>query len=342
MDTFISFLDELLNDMQSQGRTGTQDTYLATFGSVSGFSDNRCLALEELFSKDFLHRYQVYLRGRGCCYNTVSSYMRVLRAIRNKAEKRKLIVTDVDLFDHVYTGSEPTRKRAIENEAILKLNDVDLSDHPHLVKSRELFMLLFMLQGMSFIDLVGLHKSDLKGDYITYHRQKTGGLITVKVWPPARELLNRYLNTDENSPNLLTILNTDSNGVTEKYKTVLHRLNRHLKSLAALVGIEENLTTYVARHSWATSAYHIGVPAAIIGEAMGHKTEEVTRIYLASFDTETLDYAGRMVCENLFKNKATGISMGEQINRKKEDWLRDVSFFTGKGHHSGTKVKRTF
>jgi integrase len=341
MSKFIVFLGDLLRNMQSQGRTGTQSTYLATSGSVLAFSGKRSLTLRELFTKDFLHRYQEYLLGRGCCYNTVSSYMRVLRAIRNKAERRKLIATDADLFDKLYTGIEPTRKRAISKEAILKLNDADLSVHPHLIRSRDLFMLLFHLQGMSFIDLVSLRKSDWNGDYITYHRRKTGGLITVKVWPPARELLNRYLNTDETSPNLLSILNTDGEDAVRQYRTALRRLNRHLKSLAGLVGIEENLTTYVARHSWATAAYHIGVPTAIISEAMGHKTEEVTRVYLTSFNTETLDYANKMIWETLFENKQTDKNAKKQNNKKREDLIKDVSFLGRERHRSIVKVKRT-
>jgi len=334
---FTIFLDSLLTDMFSQGRTGTADSYLATYRSVLAFSGSRSLTLEEVFCKSFLFRYQDYLRGRGCCYNTIACYMRVLRTIRNKAEKRQLITTDADLFDKLSTGSVPTNKRAISGETILKLNDADLSGHSHLTISRDMFMLSFHLQGISFIDLAHLQKSDLKDGYITYHRRKTGGRILVEVLPPAQELLSQYLNADKTSPFLLSLLDEQSENPTRQYRSVLRKYNRHLKSLAEILGIEENLTSYVARHSWATAAYHIGVPASVISQAMGHHSEEVTRIYLTSFNDETLSYANKMVWKSLFQDS----KRKQTKKRKREDikiWQKNVSFLTGERHNSDANI----
>lgn len=330
MKRFTIFLNALFNEMLAQGRTGTWDTYLSASRSVLAFASNPHLTLKEVFNKPFLSRYQKYLLNRGCCYNTISQYMRVLRAIAHKAERRNLIVLDADLFEQVYTGSEPTRKRAIMSKTILRINQADLSGHPHLEMSRDLFMLSFHLQGISFVDLAYLRKADLRGDIITYHRRKTGSRISVQILEPAQKLLGRFLNTDRKSPYLLSILTKVGDSAHTQYRSTLRRYNRHLKALAELLGIAENLTSYVARHSWATAAYHIGVPTTIIGAAMGHRTEEVTRTYLASFDTETLTYANRMVMEDLF---------GEKIRIKKgKIWKNpavpkgknDVSFFVGK------------
>jgi len=234
----------------------------------------------------------------------------------NKAEKRKLIKLETELFDQIYTGSEPTEKRAIPTEVILKIAQADLEAYPHLKASRDLFVLSFHLQGISFVDLAYLRKADLKGNFITYHRRKTGSRISVEVLEPAQEILEHYLNTDKESPYLLTILTETGEKVHTQYKSTLRKLNRHLKTLAEILEMEETLTSYVARHSWATAAYHIGVPTTIIGAAMGHKTEEVTRIYLASFDTETLTYANRMVMEELF---------GEKTLNKKEKYGRKIA-----------------
>lgn len=340
MNKFTDFLDTLLGDMFLQGRAGTADSYLATYRSVLAFSGKRFITLEEVFCKTFLFHYQDYLRVKGCCYNTISSYMRVLRAIRNKAEKRKLIVTDADLFDNLCTGSEPTCKRAISGETILMLNDADLSDHPHLAVSRDMFMLSFYFQGISFIDLAHLQKCDLKGGYITYHRRKTGGQIRVEVLPPAQELLTRYLNRDETSPYLLSLLDHRSEHPTRQYRSVLRKYNRHLKSLAEILGIEENLTSYVARHSWATAAYHIGVPASVISQAMGHHSEGVTQIYLASFDNETLSYANKMVWKSLFEdaNRKQGKNRSKKGAKR---WTGDVSFLARERHNCDANLKRS-
>lgn len=341
MNRFIVVLDDLLRDMQLQGRTGTQDTYLATYRSVFNFSGKRAITVEEVFTKDFLHAYQNYLIGKGCCYNTISSYMRVLRAIRNKAERRGIVQTDPDLFEKLYTGSEPTRKRAMSGDAILKMNDADLTDYPHLAISRDMFMLSFHLQGMSFIDLAHLRKADFKDGYITYRRRKTGSLVNVEVLPPAIEILNHYHSTDKQSPYLLSLIRNNTEDATTQYRSLLRKFNRHLKTLAEILEIKENLTSYVARHSWATAAYHIGVPTTIISEAMGHKTEEVTRIYLAAFNTETLAYANRLIWEALIEGKTTN-RWGEKMKEKtKKQWKKNVSLLGRERHESAAKLKRT-
>jgi integrase len=176
---------------------------------------------------------------------------------------------------------------------------------------------------MSFVDLVHLRKSDLKGNYITYHRRKSGSLVTVKVLPPARALLGLFLSRDKDSPYLLSILGEDT-----LYRSLLRRFNRHLNTLGDMLGLEESLTSYVARHTWATSAYHIGVPTAVIGQAMGHRTENVTSTYLASFNTETVDDANRMVWESMFGNKTKN--------------TKNVSLLGRERHDSVANVKRTF
>jgi len=300
------FMKQLLHELLLQKRTGTYASYLSTYRSVLSFSGKNTLSLSDVFTKEFLFGYQEHLLAKGCCYNTVSSYMRVLRAVRNKAEKKQLVQTDTDLFEHVYTGSEPTEKRAISMEALLKLEDADLSTCSSLSFSRDLFMLSFHLQGMSFIDLAHLRKSDLKGDILTYHRRKTGSRITLQVLSPARKLLKKYSKASMSSAYLLPIITTTGEDETKQYSTILRRYNRHLKKLAELLDISENLTSYVARHSWATAAYHSGVPTTLISEAMGHRTEEITRVYLAAFDTEQLAYANKVVLKALFSGRIKG------------------------------------
>ncbi|NDV84358.1 site-specific integrase [Bacteroides sp. 51] len=319
---FVAFMEVLSRELSQQGRMGTRLSYISTCRSVSSFAKNTSINLKEVFSKEFLYRYQHYLLYKGCCYNTVSSYMRVLRSVRNKAVKRGLIHTDSDLFDHVYTGSEPTQKRAISPKTILALHSADLSAYPLLKLSRDLFMLSFHLQGMSFVDLAHLRKADLKGNMIIYHRRKTGGLIAVPILAPARDLLNRYRNKDKSSPYLLSILSCADSKLKIQYSSVLRTYNRRLKKLSEVLGLSENITSYVSRHSWATAAYHIGVPTTLIGEALGHRTEEVTRVYLASFDTKMLAYANKKVLNSLFKMRT--------LNNK------NVRLLGGDGH----KVKR--
>jgi len=330
--TFYEFTSVLLDEMKAQGRRGTRASYQATICSVLSYSSDRHILLNQVLTQSFLLGYQEHLLRRGCCYNTISSYMRVLRAIRNKAEIRKQIVTESDLFSHIYTGREHTVKRAISPEVLLKINNADLSAKPHLIQSRDFFMLLFYLQGISYVDLAYLRKSDLKGDVLCYHRRKSGSPITVKIQPPARLLLNRYMNRDRRSVYLFDIISAEGDEGAKQCKSALRKLNRHLKDIASYIGLEENLTSYVSRHSWATMAYHNGVPTAMIGQALGHRSEGITRVYLASFDTESMAYANQKVLEVL---------LGKGM-RKNKNWNGriNISLPKGKRHKYQCKHKQ--
>lgn len=326
MVKLIDFVNVLSEELKLQGRISTRKKYLSTYRSVLTYSKECQITLGEVFCKEFLLGYQEFLLNKGCCFNTVSSYMRVLRAIRNKAEKRKIITTDIDLFDHVYTGSETTVKRAVSLKTILALNNVDLSHNSSLAFSRDLFMLSFYLQGMSFVDLAHLRKTNVKGDLIIYHRRKTGSMIAVPILPPARTLLERYMNNNT-SPYLLPIISIGGDA-TKQYDNAIRKYNRHLKKLAELIGVSDNLTSYVSRHSWATTAYHIGVSTSVIGEAMGHRSEEMTRVYLASFTTDMLASANRKVLESLF---------GAELEGDK-----NVQVLLGDGHKYGANIEKAF
>ncbi|NDV66425.1 site-specific integrase [Bacteroides sp. 224] len=281
------------------GRYRTSRAYRSTFNSVKSY----CLCditLEKCFTKKFLVSYQQFLENRGLSLSTISFYMRMLRALYNYAVDCEYVSFTPKLFACVYTGTGKTVKRAVSADSIRKLNEQMFSEGSALDKSRDLFLFSLYAQGISFVDMAFLMKNNLSGDTLTYHRRKTGTSITVSLIPEAQAILKKYASRVSDSPYLLPIItSTSSQRAYTQYESALHLHNHHLKQIGRLSGMENKLTSYVARHSWATIAYHSGVDVAVISQAMGHRTEEVTRIYLASFSVETLMKANSLVMSKL-------------------------------------------
>ncbi len=250
-----------------------------------------------LFNSQWILEYQAFLSHRGLKRNTISFYMRTLRSIYYKAVDMGLHVNVPNLFCKVFTGTVPTTKRFVEPGIINRISQAKLTGTMEF--TRDIFMLSFYFQGMAFVDLAYLKKTDLQYGYITYYRRKTNSQITIKVPPQAIRILKKYATQVKDSAYLVPIITDPTKDDYTQYQSALRSQNRRLKALAKLLGLEVTLSTYVARHSWATMAYRNRVPTATISEAMGHKTEQVTRIYLASLNRETISQANETVIKAL-------------------------------------------
>lgn len=301
------FLSLLSADLHSVGRARAYGIYRSAVRRVVAFDGNTGVTLRQVFNKPYLCRFERHLLGpEGLCRNTSSFYMNALRAVLREAVSRGKLADQTDLFSDVFTGSDPTGKRAVDAGVIAAVCSADLSDHPRLVASRDMFALSFLLHGMSFVDLVHLTKSEVLGSTIIYRRHKTGGVVVVPVNAEARKLLTRYASRLPGSPYALCLLDPDADGVVIKYDSLLRRHNRQLKALGELLELEVNLTTYVARHSWATIAYHNNVDMSAITESLGHRTETVTRVYLTPFSNDHLWKANEIVFNAVFRPKYKG------------------------------------
>lgn len=237
-------------------------------------------------------RYNRYLLSRGLVRNSISFYNRVLRSIYNKAVKQYHLV-DKRPFDQVYTGVDKTINRAIRESTIAKLLMLDLSYDKSLEMVRDLFVFSYAARGMAFVDIAYLKKANIHGDYISYCRKKTGARLEIKIESQIGRLIKKYTNPNSRYvfPILDDISSDDEQEVYRHYQSKLASFNRKLKTLSSMVDEPLKLTTYVARHSWATAARNTNIPMSIISEGLGHKSERTTRIYLASFDGSLIDEA---------------------------------------------------
>ena len=212
------------------------------------------------------------------------------------------VVAD-ELFRFVFTGYEPTAKRAISPALIRRLSQLNLEHSPHLRFSRDLFLLSFYLRGIPFVDLVHLRKTDMKHNTIYYYRRKTRQQLSVYLEPYAAEILRRYTDKHSPSPYLLPILSAVGPEGYRQYKSALRLYNQHLHRLSKMLRLSVPLTSYVARHSWATTAKEEGVAIAMISEGLGHSSEKVTHVYLSSFNNNAMSKANRKVISTIHAKK---------------------------------------
>lgn len=272
-----------------------------------------------------LHHFQTHLENRQMSYNTISTYIRALRALYNRGVDCGEVSGEYRLFANLKTGVSSERKLALTAGQMSRLLDKDVSGKlvrgklpddklsddkfrygklpsvklpPSVRRAQDGMRLMLLLQGMPYVDLAHLRKSDLKGDLLTCRRHKTGTELCVKLIPQARRLIARYRSTDESSPYLLDILTVTSSEqeAFDDYRNCLRRFNSALSRLPVLLGMKDvRVSSYTARHTWATLAKYCQVPEEVISEGLGHSSLEVTRTYLKSFEGEELSRANIIV-----------------------------------------------
>ena len=144
--------------------------------------------------------------------------------------------------------------------------------------------------GASFVDIAFLKMKNIINGRIEYKRQKTGKLHSIPISKPLQEILDRYMKGKKENDFILGIVKSDDlKKQLIEVRADLKRYNKSLKEIGTLCGIESSISSYVARHSYATNAKKLGVPTAVISEALGHKTEMITQVYLDSFENDVVD-----------------------------------------------------
>ena len=288
--SLFTFMHSVIDQLKQLGKVRTSETYTATLNSFMAFRENHDVPLDGI-SSDMMLMYEAYLKARGVRMNTISFYMRNLRAVYNRAVEKGLTPQN-NPFRHVYTGVDKTVKRAIPIKTIKALKDLDLSMKPSLDFSRDMFMFSFYTRGMSFVDMAYLKKSNLKNGILTYRRRKTGQELTIKWEKCMAEIIAKY---PENKTEYLLPIIKEQVAERRQYDNALHLVNYRLKELSKMLKLQRPLTMYVARHSWASAAKAKNVPLSVISEGMGHDSESTTRIYLASLETSVVDKANKMI-----------------------------------------------
>lgn len=293
--SLFNFMESMIVTLKQRNQLRTAETYKAALNSFKKFRNNEDVMLDAITS-DTMLTYESYLKHKGNTPNTISFYMRILRAVYNNAVDNE-IIENRNPFRKVFTGAEKTIKRALNLSTIKKIKNLDLSLSPKTDFARDMFMMSFYLRGMSFIDMAYLRKSDLDNGRVTYRRRKTGQQLTIEWTKEMQMILDKY---PENSTQYLLPIITKEDGNQRRHaRNVNESINHHLKKVAEKVGVLSPLTMYCARHSWASAAKAKGIPLSVISEGMGHDSEATTQIYLASLETSVVDKANALILKSL-------------------------------------------
>ena len=297
-----------IEQVRGEGRFSTASNYGTALRSFLRFMQGENLQLKDL-TLSLVARYERWLKSRHIAMNTISCYLRSLRAVYNKAVEEKL-VTDLQPFKDSYTGYPRTDKRSIGVSEIRKLQDVSLREGSSLRLVRDIFLFCIFACGIPFVDVAFLRKSQIDADgYLTYQRRKTNQQIRLKLQPCAMEIVRRYESpdTDYVFP-ILTSARPEE--AYRQYRERLTRYNRQLKRLSRLARISGKLTSYVSRHSWASLAYDYQSDVSVISKGLGHTSSRTTYVYIKGIDDTRLDDANLRIIKEI-----TGKKVGTPYKR---------------------------
>ena len=241
-----------------------------------------------------LKRYECWLHDHQVKPNTASCYMRSLRSLFTKIGGDEMR----QFFDKVYTGRADTQKRSLSITDITQIQAVRIPPKTFLALVRDLFLFSFYALGMPFVDMAFLRRRQISGGQLTYYRHKTGQQVCMKIEPCMQEIIDRYQadGSDYVFPLLTTI---EPRQAYDEYLHMLNRYNRSLKRLAVEAGLCKNLTSYVARHTWASTAFSENVDLAVISKALGHANPRNTLTYIRQIDDQRLNEANQHLIELL-------------------------------------------
>ena len=312
-DDLRLYMPEVIEMLKREGKFPAMHVYACTLRSYEKFcaeerypkNTTASLSMQEIFTPERLKEYEDWLAGQQSSPNTISTYMRTLQAVYNRWMSPGIEGYNPVLFKDVYTKVESRTKRALTAEQMEQLRNTDFSVLT--LRQQQVltyFLLMFMLRGMPFIDLAHLRKSDLSNRRITYRRHKTGKLMVVDVPPDAMRLLQKYRDKTD-SEYLFPLLHGGlfMEEHHHRYQETLRHFNRELARLMKQLLPGVSVSSYTARHTWATLAYHSGVPVGLISQSLGHSSIRVTMTYLKPFDAEVIDRINRQVISLVKKSK---------------------------------------
>lgn len=269
----------------------------------------------------FCNEWEAKMREEGLTDVTLSVKFRTLRAVLNKAIGNGYAKTDNYPFARntaeiykfqVGKFKLKTKKRAISKADIRKIEAYQPEPYTgpyaslrdptdRLLLARDLFCFSYYCGGINFVDMAALQWKNIANDHhgnprLTYTRRKTGGEFSITLKPVVLAILERYKSDTVYPgsyifPILNTALHKTASQIHNRCSKIMGQVNTDLKTIGQAVGIDAPLTTYVARHSFATALRSSGTDIAVISAAMGHKDEATTNIYLSEFDTSLVDAA---------------------------------------------------
>lgn len=280
--------------LEEEKRTGYKLSIQQTYNSLLKFNKHLDIYFSEI-DVNWLKRYETWLRKQGKSENTIGIRFRNIRMIFNLAMNMELVKPENYPFKKFKVSKlhQNTIKRAITKEEIQAVINFPITGKDfYTCLAVNLFAFSYFMGGINFVDMAYLTENSIINNRLIYNRKKTSKLINLPMQERALMILKGY--KDKSSPYLFPILSsyhkTEQQRLNRLHK-VITKVNAALKNIGKELDIPVKLTTYVARHSYATVLKRAGVSTSIICESLGHSSEKVTQVYLDSFENNQIDKA---------------------------------------------------
>ena len=280
--------------LEEEKRTGYRLSIQQTYNSLLKFNKHLDIPFSDV-DYSWLKRYETWLRKQNKSENTIGIRFRNIRMIFNLAMDMELVKPENYPFKKFKVSKlhQETAKRALSKDEILTVIDYPTAGKDFYTKlAINLFTFSYFMGGINFVDMAYLTERNVIGNRLIYHRRKTGKLINLPMQERALLALKEY--KESNKPYLFPILSTLHKTEQQKLNRlhkVISKVNKILKIIGEELDIPIKLTTYVARHSYATVLKRAGIATSIISESLGHSSEKVTQIYLDGFENSQIDEA---------------------------------------------------
>jgi len=294
--TVEELFEKTITQLKEENRLNYARIFKHTKGSIKKFCNNNLDFLFPSIDVEWLSKYELWLRKNNCNEVTIATVFRILRRMYNIAITEKCAAKDSYPFNEfkISKFDITTEKRAIPKEAIKKIIETDVEEKDHYTKlSKDLFIFSYLCGGINYTDIAHLKQSNLVDGKLKYIRKKTGKKINIPLSNETLVIINKYL-TEDNAfifPILHSKIHLTELQKFNRLHKVLAKINNSLRKVSELAEIKGNITTYVARHSFATILKNSGVNIALISETLGHSDLKTTQIYLDSFESSQIGEA---------------------------------------------------
>lgn len=298
--TVNGFCEEIIEELKEKGKIGNAKVYKDCFRFLNNFTEKKLDIPFSYIDVDFLEKFENWMRERNFKETSMSVQFRTLRSIFNKAIKNGIVNRSFYPFHDFKVSKFNTKtiKRALSKEDMLKIMNVDLdSENKHVQLSRDVFIFSYLCGGINMTDICNLKTTNIiEEEKLVYKREKTGSIINFPLSVHALDIIDSYVKysyTDYLFPFLNDNKYKTPNQIYERKRRVMKNVNSNLKIVASIAEIPNasGLTTYVARHSYATILKNSGVNISLISETLGHSDLKTTQIYLDSFDNSQVKKA---------------------------------------------------
>jgi integrase len=297
--TVFNYFDEKVKTLTNSKQIGNAKVYYDTLNQLKNFNNQKDITFSQL-DYNFLIKLENHLKANDLTDTSMSVRFRTIRALFNSAISENYAKKELYPFDKFKISERfntKTQKRAITKEDLKNIEGIELNKNSAAFEAQQYFLFSYYGQGINFVDIANLKWNNIVNGRVFYKRAKTGGELNFKLPQPALQIIEHWkpLTQTSNSAYIFPILK-DNIHITPTQKhnrihKVLTRVNKHLKAIGKTAKVETLLTSYVARHTFATVLKRSGVSTAIISESMGHQTEAITQTYLKSFESSIIDEA---------------------------------------------------